>query len=410
MVRRGSGEDMASRHRYSRVAWFFLFFCLSIFHSLHAEMRLNLGFGSAAFYDSNPALHSATFEFLQDSYGLTLIPNANFHLSTAKNDLDLECSYLEESYSDTTNLKNLSGFSIVSAWSQRMSDTFRFSLSNNFKQSMMDREDRDIPEVTGIVRWNELQSGIAYGKENDFILKAHGIWSIKRNRDGDFQEYSDLYQLESWNEYGAAAFFQYYLIPEISLLTNIMYLKRKFSDYESVPGHAQSIGSFGFKTHLPYGTDIQTEILIYVYEFEGEIPRRMKAEYTNFGVALEINHPFSPGWKCNIKAGSVYEISERSPRYFYHLETISAQLEYRSNRPYVFRSRIRHSKLDYLGQEPRIVVYETLAGLTLGYKITNWLEINGFYWFLQRSRELPEYDTETDRLGIGMNVMVPLIQ
>jgi hypothetical protein len=381
---------------------------LSTFKSVFADMQLNLGLGTSAFYDSNPALHPAGFEFLQDSYGLILKPGVNFHLSTPKSTFDIISTYLEEAYSDTTQMNNLSGLSISSVWSRKMSETLRFSLSDTFNQSMMDRDDRDIPEIRGTARWNELKTGIVYGKEQDLIIKAYGTWRIKRYKDLDLMGYLDSYDLENWNEYSASAFFHYYLIPEISFLSKIVYMKRKFPDYQPVPGHTQSIGSFGFRTHLPYGTEIQADILIYVYEFDGEVPRRMKPGYTNFGVELEITHPFSHGWQFNIKGGSIYEMSERSPRYFYHLETISARVEYNSQTPYIFRSRIRHSKLEYLGLEPRLVVYETLADLTLGYKISKWCEINGFYWFLKRTREMPEYDTDAGRLGIELNFMVPV--
>ncbi|MGB3975426.1 MAG: hypothetical protein WBM02_03605 [bacterium] len=371
---------------------------------LFAQSEIDIGFDSGAFHDSNPALYPDSFESLTESIGFMFKPFINLHLSTLSNDLKFSSDYCEERFNEKMVPQAFSGYSLSIDWTHKINEALSFNILNDFKHSTIDREAIDIPEYRGKTRDNKLLPGIIFQFNDTFKFETRGVWKLKKYIDSEPDPFTERHFNENWDEYGASTAFHYYPIKEIGFFINLSHLKKKFRRFDPVPGQIRSDGSFGFQTLLPYGTEIKVQASIYVFEFKGEVPRRMKAEYTDFGIQLDINQSFSSDWSMNFKAESIYDVSERGPRYFFHLENISARIEYQGDKPPVFNAYVRYSKLDYLGQEPHFVDYETLAGLSAGYKISNYVAINGFYNYFKRTQYSSEFDTEANRFGLELKL------
>ncbi len=371
---------------------------------LFAQSHIELGLDGTAFHDSNPTLYPDSYENLLGTTGFLWKPYINWHFLTNQNEVKCSFDYWKEQMRKKMDPQEMTGYSFSINWSNTLNDTLTFNLINDFKESEIERENVDLPEYTGKTRWNELQPGIAYQYNDIFEAETHAFWRIKKCINSDSALFPERFIRENWDEYGASASFHYNPIQEIGFYTNLTHLKRKFRHFDPVPAQIRSNGSFGFQTLLPYGTKIRIQASIFVFEFKGDVPRRMKAEYTNFGIEFKVDQPLRPDWLINLEAKSIYDISERGARYFFHIENVSARLEYQGDKPPLFSTYIRYSKLDYLGQEPHFVEYETLAGISAGIRFNQYIRVNCFYNYFKRTQYSSEFDTDANRFGLEIKL------
>lgn len=378
--------------------------------SIHAESfeyewQAGCDFESA--YDTNPALLPDSSDKDPESYVISLIPHGSLKVKNSYAYLQITGRYLSENYPETDEFNDQNSFNLETVWRSDYSNLISYFASGSLAQSGFGPENLDLPDYRGRSQINEFRPGMEWHWDQHARLSASAIWKMK-----DYQGfesdgvYGSAFGMD-WNDYGMEVRGNYAFIPEFEFLSSLVWRLREFDDYDPVPGHNRTDGAFGFKVILPEGSTIAAQAHLHHVKFDGEVPRHMNSNYTNYGMSLESIHPLTPGLLLRLDAFSVFDISERGPRMLYHDRGVLAGISYEINADLTTELTYEYHKLEYNGQEPLLSSRTQNFSAQIKYRLMEWLTVGSSYQYYTYDEAIPDEFSERHRIAIRAGFSVP---
>jgi len=376
--------------------------CFAI-QTSHAEISYSLNLDAGTAFDTNPSFLPDNDADLTSTYLLLLKPSGTLLWSQSKHRFSLNVKYITEARDKNDSLHDKSMFDSDWTYSYMYQDWGHFFLKSRIIQSEYGPHCVDIPEFMGRTLRYNFSPEFEFQPVDYFRLKISLMGESKTYQDYETDGVSNIVHGENWDEYGVYTEAQYDIIPQMSFLSGFSYSVRDYPDFDDMPGYIHHEASFGFKNILPQGTDITVLAHLYRYQFKGEVPRRMDAAYTNYGVSMTTSHPMTPDCKVSFSAFSIFEISERGIRRFYHNQGASLTFDYTNVGPFSFHSFLKYNKLDYQGQEPEVVRRTRHAELSINYQLNEWMQIGTHYRYFEHTPEESELQINEQRIALQIS-------
>jgi hypothetical protein len=369
-----------------------------------ASGKVSAGLTVGFAHDTNPELVCDNQEY-EDTSLIVVNPFLFFENSLNANRIKLKLDYIQNRFPDSSGITNMNKFTVDADWLYWYSDNMSFFARTDWTVTSFGLQNNDVPEYRGKTACNTFCSGMKYVMDDWYEFEITGTWALRQYRNNHEMYDDDIVHGINWQDWGVSVSGSYILIPEMVFFSNCNYIFRNYSYNDVSPGHQRIEADMGFRSLLTDGTEITVKAHLFRYEFDGEVPRRMKADYTNYGLSFETSIPLSEKWYLNINAGSKYDVSERGLRKYFYNEYVSAGIEY--NGLVVVTGEMAHFKIDYHGQEPLFKTHLTQADLGLSYTIYSWCRINAEYRFVYRTEEDKIYRIDNQRLGLSLTFTIP---
>ncbi len=354
-------------------------------------------------HDSNPELAFDMLEYEESSL-FSINPFLKMENIFLNNILKLHLNYVQDRFQGSPEINSRYQFDSAVDWLYSYSDTMTFFARSNLDWSSFGAQNDDVPEFMGKTASYAFRSGMKFVMDDWYELEVAGIWAHKRYRSDINLFNNEFVHGVNWQDWGISVSGSYILLPEMVFFSNMDYIFRNYSMNDISPGHQRVEATVGFTSSLKIGAEGTVQAHLFRYEFDGDVPRRMNPQYTNYGVSLKSAIPITDEWTLSIKAGSKYDLSERGVRKYFYNEYASAMVHY--DGPFTFQADVAYSKLDYHAQEPLLKTHSTKANIMLGYDLFSWCRVKGFYRFFHRTQEEKDFEIDQQRLGLNLTFFV----
>ncbi|MBN1356815.1 hypothetical protein JXA40_11185 [bacterium] len=299
--------------------------------------------------------------------------------------------------------RSYTNFSLLASWD--ITDRLTLSLDDDFTDSLYGLEREEIPEIREDYITNHFKPKLSFNMEDKLVLALGMQWSFLDYDRPPVHYGPSLSGYEDWEHLALKLNGHLMLLSETNLILGGEIWIR---DYEDECSDCDSDGD-GYNLQLGIEQKFNREMTIkgwLNYDHRRYDKLALGAEdriHNNFGGFIEFIDQFSGLMRWRVTGFSTFIPSERFSNSFYRNTGI--ETEFNANTLHRLESSVmvHYARVDYKHVADEWQDDYLKLGLTLGYRVTEWLSLRGRYQFSERESERDEYDFKDNLFSVYLH-------